>query len=162
PSPPDLARGPGPSRRLSRGLRVLRRGARGPLRSGRGGPLPRGRRRARGEDPPGFRGRGGRLLLDRPRPRAAHRTPAGGPRRRHRPNRIVAQHEPSTGGAGTPLLRGKPLVGGRAALYVCRGYACQRPVTDVAAVDAVLTSPAAAGTAHESAPAAIGESRMAG
>ena len=82
--------------------------------------------------------------------------------RRYLPNRIVAQHDPSTGGAGTPLLRGKPLVGGRAALYVCRGYACQRPVTDVAAVDAVLTSPAAAGTAHESAPAAIGESRMAG
>ncbi len=28
-----------------------------------------------------------------------------------------------------PLLAGRPLVGGAAAAYVCRGYVCDRPVT---------------------------------
>ena len=47
------------------------------------------------------------------------------------PARIIAhaparQAEPSA----LPLLRDKDLVGGRAALYVCRNYACAAPVTD--------------------------------
>ena len=83
--------------------------------------------------------------------------------RRYLPNRIVAHHDPAAGEASSPLLRGKTLVGGRAALYVCRGYACQRPVTDPAEVDAVLAGPGAAGgAAAESAPAALGAPRLAG
>ncbi|MEU4742469.1 N-acylglucosamine 2-epimerase, partial [Actinosynnema sp. NPDC023658] len=30
-----------------------------------------------------------------------------------------------------PLLADRPLVDGRAAAYVCRGYVCDRPVTSV-------------------------------
>jgi uncharacterized protein len=31
---------------------------------------------------------------------------------------------------GMPLLAGRPLIGGAAAAYVCRGFVCDRPVTD--------------------------------
>jgi aryl-alcohol dehydrogenase-like predicted oxidoreductase len=40
------------------------------------------------------------------------------------------------------LLAGKTAVGGRAALYVCRDFACQRPVTEPQAVAAVLAADA--------------------
>ncbi len=33
---------------------------------------------------------------------------------------------------GVPLLRGRPLLGGRATAYVCRGFVCQRPVVEIA------------------------------
>ncbi|GGL40569.1 thioredoxin domain-containing protein [Phycicoccus endophyticus] len=39
---------------------------------------------------------------------------------------------------GVPLLAGRPLVGGAAAAYVCRGFVCERPVTEVADLDAAL------------------------
>jgi uncharacterized protein YyaL (SSP411 family)/aryl-alcohol dehydrogenase-like predicted oxidoreductase len=55
------------------------------------------------------------------------------------PNRIVAHHDPAAGESPRlPLLEGKGLVGGRAALYVCRDFACQRPVSDPADVKAAL------------------------
>jgi uncharacterized protein YyaL (SSP411 family) len=58
---------------------------------------------------------------------------------RYLPRRIVGHVEPdSPPRTGLPLLDGKTEVGGRAALYVCRNYACARPVTDVAEVGAVL------------------------
>ncbi|MGZ4466299.1 MAG: thioredoxin domain-containing protein, partial [Nocardioides sp.] len=38
-----------------------------------------------------------------------------------------------------PLLSGRTPVGGRAAAYVCRHQVCERPVTDVAALDEALT-----------------------
>ncbi|MFN2431612.1 MAG: thioredoxin domain-containing protein [Gemmatimonadota bacterium] len=55
------------------------------------------------------------------------------------PNRIVG-HRDLTAGAGAelPLLAEKELVRGRPALYVCRAYACQSPVTDPAQVAAAL------------------------
>ncbi len=39
---------------------------------------------------------------------------------------------------GHPLLADRPLVGGRAAAYVCRGFVCDRPVTDPADLRALL------------------------
>ncbi|MBI4537761.1 MAG: DUF255 domain-containing protein [candidate division NC10 bacterium] len=69
------------------------------------------------------------------------------------PNRIVAHHDPGTGPPpDLPLLAGKGLVGGKAALYVCRSFACQAPVTDPAEVERALTG----GTAGGPAPARTG------
>jgi uncharacterized protein YyaL (SSP411 family)/aryl-alcohol dehydrogenase-like predicted oxidoreductase len=62
------------------------------------------------------------------------------------PNRIVAHHDPAAGASARPLLAGKGLEGGRAALYVCRDYACQRPVTGPADVADALRTGAAPGT----------------
>jgi uncharacterized protein YyaL (SSP411 family)/aryl-alcohol dehydrogenase-like predicted oxidoreductase len=58
---------------------------------------------------------------------------------RYLPNRIVAHHDPSREVPDDlPLLRGKGLVGGKAALYVCRNFACRAPVTDPADVERAL------------------------
>jgi hypothetical protein len=58
--------------------------------------------------------------------------------RHYLPNRIVAHHDPKRGDSPRPLLRGKDLVDGRAALYICRNFACEAPVTDPSAVSAAL------------------------
>ena len=59
--------------------------------------------------------------------------------RRYLPNRIVAHHDPAKGGApDLPLLAGRGLVGGKAALYVCRNFACLAPVTDPAELERAL------------------------
>jgi hypothetical protein len=39
---------------------------------------------------------------------------------------------------GVPLLAGRPLVDGRAAAYVCRGFVCSAPVTEVSALRAAM------------------------
>jgi hypothetical protein len=59
------------------------------------------------------------------------------------PNRIAAVYDPGVddGAAELPLLRGKQLVHGKAALYVCRDFACRAPITDPAAVAAELEAP---------------------
>jgi hypothetical protein len=77
--------------------------------------------------------------------------------RRYLPNRILASHDPAAGEATSPLLRGKTLVEGRAALYVCRGYACQRPVTEAASVDVALASARTMDDAGRNAPALAAE-----
>lgn len=41
---------------------------------------------------------------------------------------------------GVALLEGRPLLDGRAAAYVCRGFVCERPVADLVALSTVLTS----------------------
>ncbi|WP_127130138.1 thioredoxin domain-containing protein [Georgenia sp. SYP-B2076] len=41
---------------------------------------------------------------------------------------------------GVPLLADRPLVGGGSAAYVCRGFVCDRPVTDVADLRRALGS----------------------
>lgn len=53
------------------------------------------------------------------------------------PNRICAYADPSVR-SDHPLLAGKTTVCGQAALYVCRNFACQRPVTDPAHVAIML------------------------
>nr|MBI3613084.1 aldo/keto reductase [Nitrospirota bacterium] len=62
------------------------------------------------------------------------------------PNRIIAQHDPSGPATTHPLLSGKTLVLGRAALYICRNFACQAPITDPQAVATALAGPDKAAT----------------
>ena len=68
------------------------------------------------------------------------------------PNAIVAHHDPSTGESKRVLLEGKGLVAGRAALYVCRDFTCEAPITD----------PAKAGQAIGAALRGTGERREKG
>ncbi len=71
------------------------------------------------------------------------------------PNRIIAHHDPSAGEPPPlPLLKGKGLVNGQAALYVCRDFACQAPITDPARVAAALSSSVA--TARPGQRSAVG------
>ncbi|MFA5027405.1 MAG: aldo/keto reductase [Candidatus Methylomirabilota bacterium] len=59
--------------------------------------------------------------------------------RHYLPNRILAVRDPAAGPApALPLLAGKEPVEGKAALYVCRNFACQAPVTDPAGVAGAL------------------------
>ena len=63
------------------------------------------------------------------------------------PLRGVAEASPSPGlvivagrpdAPGEPLLADRPLVDGRPTAYVCRGFVCERPVTDVGDLERVL------------------------
>jgi uncharacterized protein YyaL (SSP411 family) len=57
------------------------------------------------------------------------------------PGAVVVSGDPDA--AGVPLLADRPLVGGRAAAYVCRGMVCDLPVTtldDLRAVRSLSTS----------------------
>ena len=55
------------------------------------------------------------------------------------PNRIIATSHPNTP-SSLPLLAGKQPVGGSPALYICRNFSCQQPVTDPRSVaDALRT-----------------------
>jgi uncharacterized protein len=46
------------------------------------------------------------------------------------PHRVIASSEGMGTPSDHPLLAGKGLVEGKAALYICRNFACQRPLTD--------------------------------
>ena len=59
-------------------------------------------------------------------------------RRRFLPTAVSVAAPPGTGADLTPLLADRPLVDGRPTAYVCRHFACQRPVTDPAALSAQL------------------------
>ena len=59
------------------------------------------------------------------------------------PDRIIGHHDPASGAAAGPLLDGKSLVEGRAALYVCRDFACRAPVARAEEVGAALGMPGA-------------------
>jgi uncharacterized protein YyaL (SSP411 family)/aryl-alcohol dehydrogenase-like predicted oxidoreductase len=62
----------------------------------------------------------------------------GAMRTAYLPNRIIAVTHRSDGGSAHPLLAGKQTVGGRSALYVCRNFSCQQPLTDAVAVAEAL------------------------
>ena len=61
--------------------------------------------------------------------RGLERTVAG----RLIPSAVVVRGTPGT--TGSPLLDGRGLVDGLPAAYVCEGYACRRPVTDVTSLE---------------------------
>ncbi len=46
------------------------------------------------------------------------------------PNRIIAHYDPEESAFSHPLLEGKTLINGAAALYVCKNFSCQVPITD--------------------------------
>jgi uncharacterized protein YyaL (SSP411 family) len=54
-------------------------------------------------------------------------------RRSRRPGLVVVAGDPAgTAAPQVPLLRDRPLLDGAAAAYVCRGFVCDRPTTDLA------------------------------
>jgi uncharacterized protein YyaL (SSP411 family) len=61
---------------------------------------------------------------------------AGAARAATSPGAVVVVGEPDA--PGVPLLADRPPVGGRAAAYVCRGFVCTAPVTEVSALSAAL------------------------
>ncbi len=66
--------------------------------------------------------------------------------RQYLPNRVVAHGAPAVGAtlsSELPLLAGKSLVGGQPALYVCKDFACQAPVTRPEDVPRVLEAASA-------------------
>ena len=75
------------------------------------------------------------------------------------PNRIIA-----TGSAGAPtdlpLLRGKEPALGKPALYICRNFSCQQPVTEARLVAEALGSTRAASSPREE--QLLGSSKVAG
>src|SRR5574337_1109610 len=59
--------------------------------------------------------------------------------RHYLPKRIIAHHDPTAGKPPDfPLVKGKGLVGGRAALYICQNFTCQAPITDPAQAASAL------------------------
>jgi uncharacterized protein YyaL (SSP411 family) len=54
---------------------------------------------------------------------------------------VAGHHDPGGRASTLPLFAGKTAVHGDPALYVCRDYACRRPVTHVDAVAAALAAP---------------------
>jgi hypothetical protein len=59
--------------------------------------------------------------------------------RRFDPNLVVALADPAEAAvAGDPLLQNRGQREGHATAYYCEGYACQAPVTDPAALAALL------------------------
>jgi uncharacterized protein len=58
------------------------------------------------------------------------------------PHRVIASSDGAGRPSGHPLLAGKGLVEGKAALYICRNFSCQRPITDPREVTEALLSAA--------------------
>ncbi|HKW85462.1 MAG TPA: aldo/keto reductase, partial [Nitrospiraceae bacterium] len=60
--------------------------------------------------------------------------------RHYLPNWVFAHHDPDGPASRHPLLTGKGLVNGKAALYLCRNFACQTPIIDTTAITAALVN----------------------
>ncbi len=50
--------------------------------------------------------------------------------RAYLPNRVLAHRDSDQSATSHPLLQGKTLINGKPAVYVCRNFACGRPITD--------------------------------
>src|SRR5262249_17470185 len=59
-------------------------------------------------------------------------------------HRVIARHAGGTNRDAHPLRRGKTLVNGAPAVFICRNYACDLPVTEPEALKAKLAGPSAA------------------
>ncbi len=57
----------------------------------------------------------------------------------YQPFQVVALGEPSTHPPAVPLLQDRGLVDGKAAVYLCRDFACQAPVTTPQALEQLLS-----------------------
>ena len=64
------------------------------------------------------------------------------------PHRIIAHGDPSREGMEHPLLSGKSWVHQRPALYICRNFACQAPLTDPASVESALSGGSPSSSEH--------------
>jgi len=73
-----------------------------------------------------------------PRDAAGTRSLLAAARAPYIPARVVEWFDPAAAPSDLPLLLGKTLSGGKPAAYVCRNYACDKPVTDPAALAKVL------------------------
>lgn len=83
--------------------------------------------------------------------------------RRFVPAKIIAHFDPGAPEPAHPLLKGKSLVDRKAALYICRNFACQAPITEPSQVRLALaegSSPPAA--VSVSTPSTLSGSRLAG
>ena len=58
------------------------------------------------------------------------------------PHRVIASSAGTGQPSGHPLLAGKRLVEGKAALYICRNFSCHQPLTDAGEVTTALRSAA--------------------
>ena len=82
--------------------------------------------------------------------------------RRYLPNRIIAHYDPEGPEPEHPLTTGKGLVNGTAALYICRHFACQQPVTDPRQVAAALAGHVASDPSQPQPAAALEGNRIMG
>lgn len=57
------------------------------------------------------------------------------------PNRIIAYQNGENSNSTHPLLSGKTIIEGKAALYICQNYACQAPITDPALAELAIRDP---------------------
>jgi uncharacterized protein YyaL (SSP411 family)/aryl-alcohol dehydrogenase-like predicted oxidoreductase len=78
------------------------------------------------------------------------------------PNRVVGHFDPDAGPAPLPLLADKTRVRGLAALYVCRDFACQAPVTEPEAVAEALQANARPAAARLGPSAIVGQATAEG
>ncbi len=66
------------------------------------------------------------------------------------PNRIIAHQHEEDAETTHPLLTGKALVEGKAAVYLCRNFACEAPITDPPSIASALGSQQAPAKDHPS------------
>jgi uncharacterized protein len=74
------------------------------------------------------------IAIAGPREAAGTRALLAAARARYLPARVIGWLDPAEGASELPLLKGKTLMAGKPAAYVCRNYACDAPVTDPVAL----------------------------